>query len=353
MKAMQAIQTMPAWKLGALVVGTAALAACGGEGDHATVQEAHAAVPAGARYVVHDTTVTATQEATAVAEPYAQATLSTKLMGTVTAVLVKEGDRVTAGEPLVRIDARDLAAKQEQVQAGIASAEAMHREAELMATRLRALYADSAAPKAQLDAAEAGLARARAGVAAARAGEAELQAVAGYAVVRAPFAGVVTQRFVDPGAFAAPGAPLVTVQDNSRLRIAATVSPAVARAVARGHVLQVTVEGVAGEATVEGVVPAPMGSLYTVNAIADNRGGALAALGAARLAVGEGTRPAILVPATAIRREGDLTGVVVTAGGQATTRWLRLGAARGEQVEVLAGLAAGDTVIVPATGTKE
>ena len=54
-------------------------------------------------------------EATAVAEPFAQATVSTKLMGTVTAVLVKEGDRVRAGAPLVRIDARDLEAKREQV----------------------------------------------------------------------------------------------------------------------------------------------------------------------------------------------------------------------------------------------
>lgn len=353
MKVLQALQTMPAWKMGALVAGTAALAACGGDAGHEVVREAHAAIPAGSPYVVQDTTIAATQQATAVAEPYAQATVSTKLMGTVTAVLVKEGDRVAAGQPLVRIDARDLAAKQEQVQAGIASAEAMHREAELMATRLRALYADSAAPKAQLDAAEAGLARARAGVAAARAGEAELQAVAGYAVVRAPFAGVVTQRFVDPGAFAAPGAPLVTVQDNSRLRIAATVAPEAARAVTRGQRLQVTVEGVASEAIVEGVVPAAMGSLYTVNAIADNRGGTLAPGGAARVALGHGTRAAILVPAQAIRREGDLTGVTVTAGGKATTRWLRLGTALGDRVEVLAGLAAGDTVIVPTTGTKE
>jgi len=353
MRAMQAIQTMPAWRLGALVVGTAALAACGGEGEHAAVREAHAAVPAGVRYVVQDTTVTATQEATALAEPYAQATVSTKLMGAVTAVLVKEGDRVAAGQPLVRIDARDLAAKQEQVQAGIAGAEAMHREAEQMAARMRALYADSAAPKAQLDAAEAGLARARAGVAAARAGEAELQAVSGYAVLRAPFAGVVTQRFVDPGAFAAPGAPLITVQDNSRLRIAATVAPALASTVARGSRLQVTVEGVASEAIVEGVVPAGTGSLYTVNAIADNRRGTLAAGGAARVSLGQGTRPAILVPTTAIRREGDLTGVTVTAGDRATTRWLRLGATLGDRVEVLAGLAAGDTVLVPASGAKE
>ena len=280
--------------------------------------------------------------------------LSTKLMGTVTAVLVKEGDKVSAGQPLVRIDARDLDAKRQQVQAGIASAEAMYHEAELMTNRMRALYADSAAPKAQLDAAEAGLARARAGVSAARAGESEIDAVAGYSVVRAPFAGTVTQRFVDPGAFAAPGAPLVTVQDNSSLRIAATVAPAMAAGIARGASVAVTVEGVPATAKVEGVVPAPGGSLYTINAIAPNRDGKLLAGGAARLMARSGTRQALLVPTAALRHEGDLVGVLATSGGTTTTRWIRTGATIGNQVEVLAGLAAGDTIRVPggsASGT--
>jgi multidrug efflux pump subunit AcrA (membrane-fusion protein) len=60
-----------------------------------------------------------------------------------------------------------------------------------------------------------------------------------------------------------------------------------------------------------------------------------------------------VVPASAIRREGDLSGVLVTVGGKATTRWLRLGATLGDRVEVLAGLAAGDTVLVPSGRAKE
>ena len=344
---------MQVLKVTVLASTALALAACGGAPEHSAVREAAAAQPVGTPYAMRDTTVVATQEATAIAEPFAQATVSTKLMGTVIAVLVKEGDRVATGQPLVRIDARDLDAKRQQVQAGIASAEAMHREAELMAARMRALYADSAAPKAQLDAAEAGLARATAGVSAARAGEAEINAISGYAVVRAPFAGTVTQRFVDAGAFAAPGAPLVTVQDNSTLRIAATVAPEVASGVKRGASVTVTVEGVEATATVEGVVPAPGGSLYTVNAIVKNRDGKLLAGGASRLRVGTGTRQMLLVPSSALRREGDLTGVTVASGGVTTTRWIRTGALVGDRIEVLAGLAAGDTVYVPNAPVKE
>lgn len=343
---------MQSWQTGVLVAAAVGLAACGGQTEgHA--EQAPSTPPTGTALVVRDTTIAAETQATAVATPFAQATVSTKLMGTITAVLVREGDRVKAGDALVRVDARDLAAKREQVQASMASAEAMHREAELMANRMRALYADSAAPRAQLDAAEAGLARAKAGVDAARAGAGELDAVASYSVIRAPFNGVVTQRFVDVGAFAAPGAPLVTVQDQSRLRIVANVPPKAARDVTRGSTVEVTVEGVKASARVEGVVPAANGSLYTINAIVDNRDGALASGGSAALNVGSGTRTALLVPASAVRREGDLTGVTTTSGGVTTTRWIRTGEARGSMVEVLAGLADGDTVWVPASGSKE
>lgn len=329
----------------ALAIPTA-LAACGGAEHEGPVREAAAAQPAGTIYIARDSVVPASSEASGIAEPVAQATVSTKLMGTVLAVLVKEGDRVRAGQVLARIDARDLDAKRRQVQAGIAGAEAMEREAQLMAARMRALYADSAAPKAQLDAAESGLARAEAGVEAARAGEAELDAVAGYSVIRAPFTGVVTQRFVDPGAFAAPGAPLVSLQDDSRLRLSVTIAPSMARTVRRGARVDAAVEGVPVTAIVEGVVPTAMGSLYTINAIAENRDGGLVAGGSATVAVGEGTRHALLVPTAAIRREGELTGVALRRG-TTTTRWVRLGRTFGESVEVLSGLTAGDTVLVP------
>src|SRR5688572_8997205 len=187
----------------AIIIGGAALlAACAPRrSENAGASEPPA--PAGTPVTVIDTTIAATLDAAGIAEPFQQATLSTKLMGTVVAVLVREGDAVEAGQPLVRIDARDLTAKAAQASASVADEEANQREALSHAARIRALYADSAATKAQLDAAETGLARAEAAVRVAHGASAELSAVSDYATVRAPFAGVVTQRFVDPGAFAA------------------------------------------------------------------------------------------------------------------------------------------------------
>jgi multidrug efflux pump subunit AcrA (membrane-fusion protein) len=106
---------------------------------------------------VRDSLVAEMVEAAGVAAPFLQATLSTRLMGAVTTVLVHEGDRVRAGQVLVRLDTRDLQAKGEQAQAGLRAAEAEAAEAQRYAVRIRALYADSAAPKAMLDRPRPGL----------------------------------------------------------------------------------------------------------------------------------------------------------------------------------------------------
>lgn len=337
-------------RLIALASLPAVLVACGGAPEPEHAGGAAARQVPGTATVVRDTQVTASITAPGTAEPVEQSTLGTRLMGTVTAVLVKEGDRVSHGQVLARIDARDVTAKAEQVRAGIAAAEAARGEAALHASRMRALLADSAAPQAQVDAAEAGLARADAALRAARAGEAEVGVMSDYAVIRAPFAGVVTQRWVDPGAFAAPGAPLLTVQDQRTLRVAATVVPTVARALTRGGSLPVSIEGVEATARVEAVVPAPAGGLYTVNATVDNRAGRFASGGTATVHLPRGTRTALLVPRAAIVEEGNLRGVTVRGPSGDATRWVRLGDVFGDQVEVTAGLSAGETIVVP-TGT--
>ena len=305
----------------------------------------------GTVYAVHDTTLHTVFEAAGVAAPIQQATLSTKLMGTVNDVLVKEGDAVAQGQPLVRIDARDLTAKSAQVAASVAEAEALHRDAVTQANRIRALYADSAATRAQLDAVETALARADAGVRAAQAASSELGAVSSYAVIRAPFSGIVTKRFVDPGAFAAPGAPLVAVQDGRQLRVTASATPDIARGLRRGQPLDAIVEGHPVGAVVEGLVPTA-GNLYAINAVIANAGGVVLPGSAATLRLPLGVHRALVVPAGAVFHQGDLTGVTVRTPKGDETRWVRLGATRDGVVEVTAGLRPGDSVVVPSPGTS-
>jgi len=326
------------------VLLTLLLAACGREeapapGDRVALT--------GTPVAVTDTMVPDVFEAAGTADPLRLATLSTKLMGTVTAVLAQEGDHVTTGQPVVQLDARDLAAKRSQVEAGLAMATAGQAEALAQAGRIRGLYADSAATRAQLDQAETGLARADAAVASARASAAEVAAMASYAEVRAPFAGIVTRRLVDPGAFAAPGTPLLTIEDASSLRITVSTAPEAARGLRRGHLVDATIGDSTARATIEGTVPSGA-NLYTVNALVANPGGRFLSGSAATLALPRGTRRALLVPASAVTRQGELTGVRAVTAGTSSLRWVKLGRVHGAMVEVLSGLAGSDTVLVPA-----
>jgi len=293
---------------------------------------------------VVDTTIATTVHATGVAAPIREATLSTKLMGAVIAVPVLEGTAVRAGQQLVRIDARDLAAKREQVNANQSAAAAMHAQAAAHAARMRALFTEDAAPKSMLEAAEAGLAQAESGLRAANAAAAELTAIESYADVTAPFAGVVTHRFVDPGALAAPGSPLVAVQDASTLRLTVHVSPSAVRGLTVGEQVAVTIEGVADLATIEGIVPGP-GGLHAINALVNNRDGRHLAGSSATVAIRTGTHRGITVPESALIREGDLVGVMLRTAQGDVRRWVRTGAASNGLVEVTAGLRAGDQVV--------
>jgi len=329
----------------AMLLASGILGCSGGE-TNTPIPATSQAVSAGQRWTVRDTTIMATVEAAGVAEPIERATLSTKLMGDITGVLVREGDRVARGQPLARIDARDVDAKRAQIDAGISAAEAIYQDARTQAERFRALYADSAATRFQLDQAETGLARADAGLRTARASAAELDAVGAYAEVRAPFPGIVTRRYVDAGAFVAPGAPILEVQNDARLRISVTVPPQSSAVLRRGLPIEAIIEGRAARATVEGAVPAPGGAVYTVNAVVDNADGAYLSGGAATLLIPAGVRRAILIPARALVHEGDLTGVRVQTGAVTELRWIKTAAlGTGPMIEVLSGLMSGDVIL--------
>lgn len=325
----------------------AGAASCGYD---AAPEESAAPRREGTPIAVIDTMLPAIFEAAGTAEPLRSATLSTRLMGTITDVAVLEGDRVARGQVLVRIDASELDARRSQARAAFAEAEAVRRDAEAHAARISGLYRDSAATRAQLDQAETGLARAVAAIGAARGALAEVDAMSGYAEVKAPFAGTVTRRNVDRGDFAAPGAPLVTVEDASRMRIRAVTSPGAVKGYGRGDTVQGSIEGTPITATIEGIVP-DGGNLVMVNALVQNDGRFVSG-SAARLALEQSARPALLVPAAAITEEGDLTGVRAVAGTGAELRWIRIGRAVGDRVEVLSGLQAGDSVLVANPGAR-
>lgn len=301
----------------------------------------------GTTFVVRDSLMETVLEATGVAEPILRADLSTRMMSKVTMVSVHEGDKVRAGQVLVRVDGQELADRSRGVASGLDAARSQLRLARAQADRMRSLYADSAATKASLDQAESELQRAEAGLSQVEAQASELRSAADYAVIAAPFSGKVVSRKVDPGALAVPGQTLVSIEDASRLRLSVNTSTETASRLGRGMHLVGKVGGRAVDAVVEGVVPTSAGNLVVVNAVVENRMDSLSSAATATLELPRGKSLVRLVPERGLLREGDLVGVWTRTASGDDRRWIRVGKIHGDRLEVLSGLAAGDTIVVP------
>lgn len=252
------------------------------------------------------------------------AEIATRMSGTVERVLVDVGSRVRAGDVLVALDAADIGAR-------VASAQAQRELAERSFSRVENLQRDGAASQQELD-------QAQASVAAARAMTSEAEAQQAYAVVRAPFDGVVTRRTVDPGDLAMPGQPMLAMMAPGALKIVADLPAHRSGSMVVGDEVRVHAGGSMHAAKVTRVVPALGGGSRTfrVEASLMDSGAGLVPGSYARLEVavpGEGPR---WVPADAVVTRGQLTGVFTVEADTVRLRWVRLGQVRDGAAELLA-----------------
>lgn len=271
-------------------------------------------------------------EATGAVRSLRRAELATRLMGTVLTVRVRAGERVTAGQMLLTLEAGSSEAGAAQTRAGLDLAARTLR-------RMERLHADSAIPTAQLDAARAAYTQAEGQ---ARAAEVEL----GYSGLRAPFAGVVVARLADPGDLASPGRPLLVIEDTGAMEIIVGLPDNLVAGVRVGLMVPVRLgsDERRVEARVVAIVPVADPGSRTVEvrlSTPTRLASGTSAIAEFSMAPGRGLR----VPVESLVRRGQLTGVFVLAlDSTARLRWIRIGRAEGGSVEVLAGLADGDLV---------
>jgi multidrug efflux pump subunit AcrA (membrane-fusion protein) len=321
--------------------------------------------------------------------------LSSRVMGNVIAVHVREGDRVRAGQLLVEVDSRDTQAQLGKAQAGLREAEnaldeverairaadsaksaaeankalatstfnryqALRERQSVSAQEFDEVQAKYKAATAEADRANEMRAslvakknQALARIDQAKADVATAQVYVGYARVTSPINGIVTAKQADVGVLAAPGVPLITVEDDARYRLEAAVEESQIGKIHQGDSTQVKIDALAEQVLVGRVaeiVPAsdPASRSYTVKidlpteATVPFRSGLF---GKARFLIGQ--KQAVTIPRQAVVERGQLVGVyVVDQSGIARLRLIKTGKHYGDQVEVLSGLNDGERIAV-------
>ncbi|KAA2219353.1 efflux RND transporter periplasmic adaptor subunit [Maribacter flavus] len=286
------------------------------------------------------------------------ANISTRMMGYVDKIYVQVGEKVTNGQLLLSVNNADVSAKLAQVNAGIAEATAAYTNAEKDYNRFTALFKENSASQKELDDVTAHYTMAKARLESAKQMKNEVNAQMGYANIRAPFSGVVTNKFINTGDMANPGMPLLEVEAPGTYQVLAMVPESEISEVKNDTHVTVLIksleQNVKGKVTEVSSSSKNTGGQYMVKVVLEKTdipilSGMYATV---QFPVTKKTNSAaILIPKDALVTQGSLTGVyTVSEGNTALLRWLRLGRTLGDKVEVLSGLAHDEEYIVSSEG---
>lgn len=291
-----------------------------------------------------------TYAAEGVVEAVKQSTVAAQISGRVVAVNFDVGDRVKKGQVIVRIDPAEVNQAYAASQAQIAQTQATLRNAKAQYERTQQLVRQKFMSPAALDKAQADYQAAKAQLAAAEAGGGQAAATKAYATVTAPYSGVVSARQVELGEMAVPGKPLMTGFDPNDLRVTASMPQRELDAVRQFNSASVEFPDLNKRipAVRVTILPSADAQTHTTQIRLDLPPGIEGLYPGmfARAYFAVGRIKKLLIPAAAVARRSEVTGAyVVGDNGEIHFRQLRLGeAAGGEDVEVLAGVAAGEKV---------
>jgi RND family efflux transporter MFP subunit len=276
-----------------------------------------------------------------------QSTVSAQTAGRIDAIHFDVNDQVKAGTVILRIRSTEQVAGLTQAQAALKEATAREAEAQVRYQRINDMYQRRVVAKATLDEASAARDSAVARLIAARAGlDAAREGVA-YTEVRAPYSGVVTHKFVQLGELVTPGTPLMSGASLDALRVVAEVPQSVIEQVRKVHKAVVYVDGKRVESTGLTLFPSaePQTNTFRVRIELPKGVQGLAPGMFVKVGLVTGAADLLLVPRAAVVERSEMRAVyVVGPDGRVSLRQVRLGHVRGDQIEILAGLVAGDTI---------
>ena len=333
-------------------------------------------------------------EAVGTVRAKASSVVAARIMGNITSVRVREGDRVRAGQILIDIENRDAPVQIQKAQAGVRESNDALDEAERniraaesardaaraneslaastfkryqalfnrqsvspqefdeVRTKLEVAKAENERADRMLQAAKARQKQTVGRIDQAKADVSNARIYAGYSRLASPINGVVVAKHVDAGSMATPGAPLLTIENDANYQLEVSVEESQLGKIHLGDQATVTIEAVGDQqlaCSVVEIVPAadPNSRSYTVKLSLPNVSGQQlrsGIYGKARFI--SGARNVLSVPQKAIAQNGQLVSVfVVDQSGTARMRLIKPGQKLGERVEVLSGLNDGEQIV--------
>ncbi len=282
------------------------------------------------------------------------ATLSTRISGNISSVKVKAGQQVQKGEILISISNRDLLAQKEQVKSAQLEAKAAFENAAKDLKRFEILFNQNSASQKELDDIRTRFKMSKARLESAMNKESEIDEALSYSYIKAPFNGIITNKFVNQGELAAPGMPLLGIENQAGFKVLAKVPESEISALKIGDPVNVGIKAAGLKSLQASISEINPSSQHSINQYelkielklskAEQKNihsGMFANVIIKREAV-----ECITIPKDALIHKGQLTGIYTVSSNQkAILRWVRTGKSNGDRIEILSGLIAGEQYI--------
>lgn len=283
-----------------------------------------------------------------------QAKLSTKLMGEISYFPYEAGAKVQKGQLLAKIKSADIGAKKQQVVSGIAQAQAAYNNMEINYHRIKDLYDKGSASKKELEDMTMAYEMAKQRLKAAKEMEKEIDDVLSYAEIRAPFDGYIVNKFFEQGDIAAPGHPLMIVENFGSFKVVAQVPSDQINLFKRGDEVEVYIDAISKTpftGKVSEINPGgnPYSKQFDVQVILEKTTPDYSKIKSGmygKVILKDQTKPVIAIDENLLVKRGQLVGVyAVSKSNEATLRWIRTGKEMDGKIEILSGVEAGDVII--------
>ncbi|WP_425059336.1 Efflux pump periplasmic linker BepF [Sporomusa carbonis] len=273
------------------------------------------------------------------------AIISAKIAGRIEQILVEDGQPVSAGQPLVRLESVELANAVRSSSDAVQRAMANYENVEADYRRYQALYAQNAISKQTLDGAETKLKVAQADLSTAKAALSTAEQQYDYSVVTAPVSGVVANRAAVIGQVVAAGGPLMSVESIGEVYAVVNIEQKDLGVVKPGMAAEITVDAYpdkvfAGTIEIMNPAAAVANRMYRTKIKIDNRENLLKPGMFVKVSIVTGQPvPVLAVPQAAIFQKQGLYYVYVLENGKAARRQVEIGSVLGDFIEIKTGLA--------------